>query len=231
MQTDFDLEAPKAGKKLHLVGLAITGFWISLVLIYVISNWPSFWTLQPNGMADFFAGAFAPLAFLWLVLGFFQQGEELRNSGKALWLQGKELQASVEQQRELVNVTREQLQFESRMLEEQRRELVRSAQPILRLRAGHSYSASAGYRVHAFRISNTGKPCTEVTVAAANKVIMTTHLIETGKSEEFNLELPVGGCETIHVVISFLDAQMNEGSISFEVQQREHGFEISLLEE
>lgn len=101
-------------------------------LVYIYSNAPNFDALAPNEIGEFAAGVFAPLAFLWLVLGFFQQGEELRNSGRALWLQGQELQNSVEQQRELVRVTREQLQFESTMVEQQRQE-TRNAQPILRL--------------------------------------------------------------------------------------------------
>jgi len=67
--------------------------------------------MKPDEFATFLAGVFGPLAFLWLVLGFFQQGAELRHSADALWLQGQELQNSVEQQRNLVEVTREQNYF------------------------------------------------------------------------------------------------------------------------
>ena len=35
---------------------------------------------------DFLGGVSSPLAFLWLVLGFFQQGREIRLSNKALQL-------------------------------------------------------------------------------------------------------------------------------------------------
>lgn len=49
-----------------------------------------------NEVGDFLAGAFGPVAFLWLVLGFLQQGEELSLSTKALNMQAEELQKSTE---------------------------------------------------------------------------------------------------------------------------------------
>jgi len=68
--------------------------------------------LTLNELGDFFAGAFGPLAIFWVVLGFFQQGKELRNSVETLKLQAKELANSVEQQRELVSVSRDAISFE-----------------------------------------------------------------------------------------------------------------------
>lgn len=37
-------------------------------------------TMELNTIGDFLAGAFSPLAFLWLVVGYFQQGHELSAS-------------------------------------------------------------------------------------------------------------------------------------------------------
>jgi len=76
-----------------------------------------------NEIGDFLAGLFGPIAFLWLVLGFLLQSAELRNSVTALKLQAKELQASVQQQKELVAVTASAIEFEKlqRDLENQRR--------------------------------------------------------------------------------------------------------------
>lgn len=88
-------------------GLVVTFLWLAtmVVLFYWSSTQAS--QLKPNEWGDFFAGMFAPLAFLWLVLGYLQQGEELRLSSDALKLQAEELKNSVEQQRELVEVTRQ----------------------------------------------------------------------------------------------------------------------------
>lgn len=52
--------------------------------------------LTLNELGDFLAGVFAPLAFLWLVLGFIQQGIELRQNSEALRLQVEELRQTAE---------------------------------------------------------------------------------------------------------------------------------------
>lgn len=48
--------------------------------------------LPINEWGDFFVGAVAPLAFLWLALGYFQQGNELRQNTEALIAQERQLE-------------------------------------------------------------------------------------------------------------------------------------------
>ena len=81
---------------------------------------------QLNGIGDFLAGAFAPMAFFWLVRGFYQQGEglrqnsialsmqadELKTSSEALLMQVKEMQASVDQQKQMAEL--QQMEIEER---------------------------------------------------------------------------------------------------------------------
>ena len=81
--------------------------------------------LAANEVGDFFAGVFGPVAFLWLVLGFLQQGRELRMSAEALQQQARELKASVEQQSYLAKAATNRLGIETDRLEEQRRERTR----------------------------------------------------------------------------------------------------------
>ena len=64
-------------------------------------------SLEPNHLGDFLAGAFGPLAILWLILGFFQQGVELRENSRSLDLQAEELRSSTQEQRELLRILRE----------------------------------------------------------------------------------------------------------------------------
>ena len=45
-----------------------------------------------NEFGNFIAGAFAPLAFFWLVRGFYQQGKGLEQNSEALRMQAVELQ-------------------------------------------------------------------------------------------------------------------------------------------
>ena len=104
--------ATAAGDRLPHVGWWLTGAYLAFLLIMAISAGDKLFALDPNEFGDMLAGVFAPLAFLWLVLGFFQQGKELKASVAALELQGKELHNSVEQQRELVKVSREQMESE-----------------------------------------------------------------------------------------------------------------------
>jgi hypothetical protein len=59
-------------------------------------------TLELNEIGDLAAGVFGPLAFLWLILGYLQQGKELRASTDALKLQAQELNNSVTQQEMMV---------------------------------------------------------------------------------------------------------------------------------
>lgn len=47
-----------------------------------------------NEFGDFLAGSFAPLAFYWLVLGYYLQGKGIQQNTEALKLQQVELQAS-----------------------------------------------------------------------------------------------------------------------------------------
>jgi hypothetical protein len=90
--------------KRFLLGLIVSACWLAFAC-YMLQTAQR--PVELNAWGDFFAGFFAPLAFLWLVLGYMQQGEELRNSRDALLLQAKELKNSVEQQSELVKVQAE----------------------------------------------------------------------------------------------------------------------------
>lgn len=210
---------PRIAKRLHTVGFWITGVWLLLVAAYVVADFAAFKALEPNALGDFAAGAAAPLAFLWLVLGFFQQGEELRHSADALWLQGRELQNSVEQQRELVNVTREQLQFDSEMLRAQREELTRNSQPLLQIESGGNMSSSTGMRLYHFYIVNHGKRCTDVRYRVADGRIGKIDVLESGARREFNRELPVSEDSDFIVELSYLDERLIRGSKTIRVQR------------
>ena len=106
----------KAASNLQKWGLIATAIYVACLIagipIAVTIGWLSVTSISLNELGDFLAGAFGPLAFFWLVLGFMQQGKELQNSVDALNLQARELAASVEQQAELVAVTRETLEAE-----------------------------------------------------------------------------------------------------------------------
>jgi hypothetical protein len=85
--------------------LVFTTSWLLLALWWTFFRPSSAWAIpnmDPNAWGDWAGGTFAPLAFLWLVIGYFQQGEELRDNVKALHLQEKALHLQVQELRESV---------------------------------------------------------------------------------------------------------------------------------
>lgn len=102
--------------RLGWFGVILTFLYLAAICILQWEKLSDLGSLELNNFGDFLAGAFGPLAIFWLVLGFFQQGAELRNSVETMKLQAEELRASVDQQRELVAVTREALAAETEAL-------------------------------------------------------------------------------------------------------------------
>jgi len=85
-----------------ILGWLITLVWIALWAVLLFCDWKSAVKMGFNEWGDFFAGAFAPLAFLWLVIGYFQQGEELGQNTKALKQQERALQLQVDELKQSV---------------------------------------------------------------------------------------------------------------------------------
>jgi len=68
------------------LGIIVTAFWLGGGAIYVtrvVSSGDAN-VLSPEAIGSFLEGAFAPLAFLWLVIGLFIQQQELANNSKAI---------------------------------------------------------------------------------------------------------------------------------------------------
>lgn len=218
---------PPANKLLHRSGLALTGSWVLGWIIYVAINREAVGGLAPNEAGDFLAGVFAPLAFLWLVLGFFQQGQELRHSAEALWLQGRELQNSVEQQRDLVNVTREQLAFESARLAGDRAEIDRAAQPIFEVHAaGGTPAEDRAHRYFRFRMTNHGRNCTEFSATLLGRVVLREPVIPTGNSVDFTVKMEVASEEVMALRLSYRDANLNPKSEEWSISKSSQTFTI-----
>ncbi|WP_343081229.1 hypothetical protein [Ostreiculturibacter nitratireducens] len=102
------------GSALGKHGVVVTLIYLLMVFGLVCVFWEKFATLPPNAWGDFLAGSVGPLALAWVVLGFFLQGQELRNSVEALKLQTQELRASVEAQKEVAEANRNQLSLNER---------------------------------------------------------------------------------------------------------------------
>lgn len=80
------------------IAVCVTAIYLCGFVAIVACRWEEFINLSLNSLGDFLAGSFGPLALAWLVFGYFQQGDELRQGTEALNLQAAELNASVQAQ-------------------------------------------------------------------------------------------------------------------------------------
>ena len=72
------------------IGLVLTALWIILVGVIIYFNWKSALSLKLNEWGDFLAGITAPIAFLWLIIGYMLQSKELKMNTEALVQQAEE---------------------------------------------------------------------------------------------------------------------------------------------
>jgi hypothetical protein len=81
------------------LGIGLTVFWVALQAYYIVDvvGFQHFVDEGPPSVGGFLEGAFAPLAFLWLVIGFFLQREELQRSSHSIDLQYQEMRRATEQ--------------------------------------------------------------------------------------------------------------------------------------
>ncbi|VVT07706.1 hypothetical protein [Hoeflea sp. EC-HK425] len=156
-------------------------------------------TLEPNELGDFFAGVFGPVALFWVVLGFFQQGVELRHSVETLKLQAEELKNSVEQQRELVKASRDQIEFD--------REI------NLAQRARHEVSIRPDFKVSPAGSSQSGKEISfKIEILNRGEIALDVWVFiepPTYSGSKFRFQ-SIGRGEYKHVGVHFFE-NMNKG--------------------
>jgi len=229
---------PAHAHKLFIRGLIVSAVYIASLSVYALVVRKAMFAMKPDEFATFLSGVFAPLAFLWLVLGFRQQGDELQNSARALYLQGEELRNSVEQQRQLVEVQRQQLVAERETREAEERHIREQSQPRLRLNGGGSIH-SGGAGKYTFRLINVGPTCSDVVLAAEEHDVqarsatlgigshVAVEVVHADKSE----------LAPFHVRADYLDSQGHPGIARFripvteQVERRAYGIPEAVSEE
>lgn len=73
-------------------GMIVSAIWLVGWLTYAI--WAKVYCLEPNQIGDFMAGVAAPVAFGWLVLGYMQQGDEIKETRVEIKRQADSIQAN-----------------------------------------------------------------------------------------------------------------------------------------
>ena len=96
----FRMHGPGSGPDwLIWFGLVITIGWLLMLWMYVANTigWANIGSAPIEQVGNFLEGAFAPLAFLWLVIGYFLQKKELMQNTDAIKMQYVEIQKSADQ--------------------------------------------------------------------------------------------------------------------------------------
>lgn len=159
-------------RKLSVMG--IVGSFLYLIIIGVW-RWSSILCLSEiplNELGDFFAGVFGPLAILWLVLGFFQQGIELKQNTKALQLQADELKNSVEQQRLLVEATNRETDARIAQIRKEDQRIRESEQPDFKLLKSSMITSNARNREFEFKFVNKGPMSSKLRFSFTPEVVL-----------------------------------------------------------
>ncbi len=108
-ESNSDQKAESKTRGLLWFGGLATCFYMGFIV--GSTSMADFAVLKLNERGDFLAGLFAPLAFLWLVIGYFMQSSELKQNREALVIQAGELSNSVEQQTKMANVASAELEL------------------------------------------------------------------------------------------------------------------------
>ena len=152
---------------------AITFAWLIFIYFKIHSG---ILPTDLNEFGDFIAGAFAPLAFFWLVRGFYQQGkglqqnsealelqaQELEKTTKALELQVEEMRLALVQQTELSETTKKDLELSKLSFEHHLRVQNINSQPFF-----HIPKITAMKQDHIYlnvSFSNSRATCREVKI-------------------------------------------------------------------
>ncbi|BGD82920.1 TPA: hypothetical protein ACQSRC_004423 [Pseudomonas aeruginosa] len=165
---------------LALLGIGLTIAYAVFIYLIFGNPIPALKEMELNSVGDFLAGVFGPVAILWLVLGFFQQGLELRQNNEALKMQADELRNSVEQQTAMAKSQALVLMHNER-----------ASEPLLVLSAGEDlYDPEDDEHFRPLRLTNTGEYCErlDVSVEGQNHVWSFATLL-SGESVSFSASL------------------------------------------
>lgn len=174
-------------------GAILTIVWLGLSVALVLWKRDTVGNLGLNDWGDFLAGVSAPIAFLWLVLGYLQQGDELKQNTAALRAQEEQLRLQVLESRELVEQYRRHAEASHQLLKLEIEKQQEEKERVGRLLAP-SFVVEEQLGTHAemvVKIRNDGGDAFDLTVTA--KPGIGTHLYHSAEripqGGVFNLQL------------------------------------------
>lgn len=163
-------------KKLKYFGFIGSFAWLGTFALILLFKADDLSRLTLNEWGDFLSGVTAPLALMWVVIGYFLQGEELRLNTEALKSQQQELKNQVAETAVLAANSERQAvaaeQMASATLEEKQRIAIKEiadSLPIFRPVDGTQSGASLRTKIR-----NAGATVSALTTTAENSAITVT---------------------------------------------------------
>lgn len=155
------------------IAFGLTGIWILVAVSYIYADWSQVERLNAISISAVLSAVVMPLALLWLVVGYFQQAEELRQTAGALRKQVDLLEQQVQGTKSLVLVavrqteaTLRMVQLERRKFEEETKTRIRAAQPQFVLDQGMRHPRAGSMRLH-----NVGAPASNLAIITGDPAI------------------------------------------------------------
>lgn len=200
---------------------AATMAWVAGTAVVIGLNWEKFNAMELNAVGDFLAGAVSPLAFLWLIVGYFQQGDELKQNTEALRLQAEELQHAVEEYKQLNATNERNANLLQRQYDDAKSEAAAKLKPNLLVADVHPEGNDGQSHYYRIRLVNHGAPAAQLrsTVVSINAdVNSTTYAADTG--QKYEMIFKIGN----HVPIA-----MYEGILRTQCVTVDHQIDITLF--
>jgi hypothetical protein len=170
-----------------------------------------------NDWGDFLSGVTAPIAFLWLILGYFQQSEELRQNTDALLLQKRELERQAEETAKLARFSAQQAEATATLAklstDEQERALLKeqkAAEPQFVFYGGSNEGGLKGQ----VTFKNVGGPIRDLVVTPiddCNVSISPSQLLETNAAAIVGISHPNRPNGSVNFMFSYTDSLGRQG--------------------
>lgn len=196
------------------IGLLFTGLYIAALVTLIFKRGGEVADLRLNELGDVAAGAFGPLAMVWLVLGYLQQGDELKQNTEALRLQAQELANAVQQQQQLVEQGRLQIEAEKSKVEEERLRLMKAARPKFEFTIPGDVKEDENTISLAIEVRNVGAPCSHIRVHTKYHSLWVSVRTKRESVQSWSVIASAPASEAFEVFdfnIHYLDASGNTG--------------------
>ena len=197
------------------IGVVATAVYLLLLSLLLYAKWPDLISLDLNELGDLAAGAFGPLAFLWLILGYMQQGDELKQNTDALRLQAEELAKNVQQQEALVALGNKQLEREKQLAQEERDRQATAARPKFELSIPSTPKIYVGMIMLDVLVENVGAVCSHVRVTTKLRSLFVQITPNPGHNQSWIVTAQAPANEPFEVFdfsIAYIDVAGHPGS-------------------